>query len=181
MIVLCAALSLFQLHGRVARRLQVELAVVSGAAWALEIASRDVELAGADPLRAGVRGLASAGPAHVVLESDLDRDGAVNPASAETIRLAWNGASGGRLQRAVGHQAMPIAARVPPGGFRLRYFDAMGAEVSPAPAAAELDAPAVARVRRVLLELEVRESNGAEQSRVTLRRGAAVGARREEP
>jgi prepilin-type N-terminal cleavage/methylation domain-containing protein len=175
-VAIAAQVALFRLHGQVARRTQAELTATAGAAWALSIVVRDLELAGVDPLRSGVVALSQAGSDRLVVDQDHNGDGAIDASSAERVTISWSAQNGGRLLRALGRQSMNIATEVPAAGFRVRYFDATGAEL-PVPVAGELDAASAAAVRRVALELVVIERWGASQSRVTLRGAAALRAR----
>ena len=175
-VAVAAELALFRLHGQVARRTQAELTANAGAAWALSIVGRDLELAGTDPARAGVVALSQAGRDHLVLDQDYDGDGAIDASSAERVTISWSAQGGGRLLRALGRQSMNIATEVPAAGFLVRYFDAAGAEL-PVPPAGELDAASAAAVRRVALELVVIERWGVSRSRVTLRGSAALRTR----
>ncbi|HZR82085.1 MAG TPA: hypothetical protein VFD92_13395 [Candidatus Binatia bacterium] len=173
-LVLGAGLVLLRAHARFAREVQSSVAALSAAAWTLEVATRDVALAGADARRIGVAPLRTADAAHVDLESDLDGDGAINASSSERTSLAWSSGSGGRLLRRIGAQSMAVASPVGAGGFRLRYFDAAGVEIGGGGA---LDDAARARVRRVTIELAVRETPPRAGAEVRLRGAAALRAR----
>ena len=174
-VVVCAEVSIFAVHGRVARRVQSELAASSGAAWALAVLARDFELAGTDPLQSGVVALHHAGRDRVVIDADLDGDGVVDPSSAERVTLSWTASGGGRLLRALGNQSMNIALGVPSAGFRIRYFDDAGTELPLG--AGELDPADAARVRRVELELVLTETTPAAAATVDLRTAAALRSR----
>jgi prepilin-type N-terminal cleavage/methylation domain-containing protein len=173
-IVLGGAVSLLRVQGAAFRRAQAELAAVGSAWWALDVASRDVQLAGADPSRSGVAAIAGAAPDQVVLAADLDGDAAVDVASAEQVSLYRTAASGGRFIRRLGNQAMNIAEHVPEGGLGLRYFDALGVELGAggAPAAASLP-----QIARIALQVAVREPFAAEEIEVRLRGAGALRAR----
>jgi prepilin-type N-terminal cleavage/methylation domain-containing protein len=175
-LIVGAQIALFRLHGSAARRSQAELVASDGAAWALAVVARDLELAGADPRGTGVSPLVSARADRVVLDADLDGDGHVDTASAERTTVYWSSSSGGRLLRQLGNQSTAIAARVPSGGFRLRYFDASGNELAPA-AGGDLDPAALVQVRSMRLELTVAEAWGSREARVALRTAAAVRIR----
>ena len=150
------------------------LAARSGAAWALGVVLRDIALAGADPMLAGVVAVRSATPDRLELESDLDGDGAIDPSSAERLTLAYAASAEGRLMRWVGRQSMSVASPVPSNGFRLRYFAADGAEIGGGTAA--LDEADRLRVCRVVVELAVRETPEHTGAETRLRSAAAVRA-----
>lgn len=173
-LVVAAGVELLRVHVAVARRAQAALAATGGAAWALTVAARDVQVAGGDPRRAGVAAIAVADAGRAVLESDRDGDGAVNGASDERVVLAWSSSGGGRFVRWLGSQSMSIASLVRSGGLRLRYFDEAGVELVPA---AELTAAQRDRVRRLALELEVRDETGVVAARTRLRTAAALRLR----
>lgn len=174
-LVVGAGLELLRVHVEVARRLQARLASSGGAAWALLVASRDAQLAGADPAQAGIDVIAEAGPERLVLGADRDGSGAVDADSAERVVLARSTTSGGRFVRWLGAQSVAIAAQVRSGGLRLRYFDAAGAEI--VPVAGAIPAADRARVRLVALGLDVAERAGSLEARTTLRTAAALRVR----
>jgi len=177
-LVVGAGLELLRVHVGVARRLQARLASTGGAAWALTVAARDAQLAGGDPARAGIDAISSAGPERLVLGSDRDGSGAVDPDTAERVILARSTSSGGRFVRWLGAQSIGIAGQVRGGGLRLRYFDAAGAEILPV--AGEITPADRARVRLVTLALDVTEHAGTVEARSSLRTAAAVRTRLEE-
>jgi hypothetical protein len=173
-VVVClAAITLLGLHASVARALQAELAAASACAWSLEVALRDVQLAGNDPLASGVGALRSGSRESIEIEADLDADGAVEAASAERRALAWSAASGGRLLRRLGAQSVGIASPVAPGGFALRYRADDGTEIRTAGLLASAE---LARVRRVDVEIAVR-TGLVERPEVRLRSTAAIRSR----
>jgi hypothetical protein len=175
-LVLIATLSLFRMQAAFALRAQADLAASGGAAWALHAALRDLALAGADPLRVGIRGITQGRADRVVVERDGDADGRVDHSSSERVVLAWSPSRGGRFLRQVGSQSMAIAARVESQGLQLRYFDGQGGEL-----AAPLDDASLARVRRIALELEVEEREGPVESRARLRGAVALRLSGEAP
>lgn len=177
-LVLGAAIALLRHQGRALLFHQAATAAIGTAAWAAQIAARDVSLAGADPLRAGLPALVSAGPERLVVQADRNGDGSVDPWSAERITLAWSTASGGSLQRRLGRQSMVIASGVARGDLRFRYFGVDGAEILPG-ADAELAPQDLGRVRSVRLELGVRVQVGGSEPRtiVRVREGAALRVR----
>jgi Tfp pilus assembly protein PilW len=177
-LVLVGGIELLHVHARVARGLQVRLASLGGAAWALSVASRDVATAGGDPRRTGLAALATAEVGRVVLGADRDGDGGVDPATAERVTLAWSSSGGGRLVRWLGNQSVGIAATVRPSGLRFRYFAADGTELT-GPGGA-LDDATRARVRLVATDLEVTERSGTMAETTTLRAAAALRTRVEE-
>ncbi len=179
-LILGSGLALLRAQAAVARRLQAKLAALGAAGWALEIAARDLELAGADPQGIGVAAIVAAGHDRVDLASDHDGDGVLDASSAERIRLSWSSASGGRLLRRLGNQSMSIASPVPAAGLRLRYLDARGVDLAASPMA-ELDAAACASVRQVSLDLTVREPVGDAAESITLTTRAALRARAGRP
>jgi Tfp pilus assembly protein PilW len=170
-LVLVGGIELLHVHARVARGLQVRLASLGGAAWALSVASRDVATAGGDPRRTGLAALATAEVGRVVLGADRDGDGGVDPATAERVTLAC-------LVRWLGNQSVGIAATVRPSGLRFRYFAADGTELT-GPGGA-LDDATRARVRLVATDLEVTERSGTMAETTTLRAAAALRTRVEE-
>jgi prepilin-type N-terminal cleavage/methylation domain-containing protein len=97
---------------------------------ALDAVARDVRLAGYDPRRRGIAGIAAADPSSITLTADLDADGTIDRRSEERVAYRRSPSSGGLL-RVVGRQSMVMLPDVPPGGFHLRYFDARGAELDP--------------------------------------------------
>lgn len=175
-LVLGAAIALLHTHGAIARRGQVTIAVSGAAAWAGSIAARDVQLAGADPMRAGIAALVAAGPESVVLQSDRDGDGAIDPSSAERVALRWSAASGGLFVRALGGQSMALAGGVRRGDLRFRYFAADGAEIGSSATGAALGAEALAAVRRVVIELAVAERVAGREEWARVTAGAALRA-----
>lgn len=177
LLVLVAGLELLRVHVAVARRLQVRLGSLGGAAWALTVAGRDVATAGGDPRAAGIAALGVAATDRAVLNGDRDGDGAIDAASAERVTLAWSSTSGGRLVRWLGNQSIAIAATVPSGALRLRYFTADGTEL--AGAGGELDATDAGRVRLVATELAVTERSGSSTSTTALRCASALRTRLE--
>lgn len=177
-LVLVAGIELLRVHARVARLLQVRLASLGGAAWALSVTSRDVATAGGDPRRSGVDALGRAEVDRIVLGADRDGDGGVDPATAERVTLAWSSSGGGRLVRWLGNQSVGIAATVGSSGLRFRFFAADGTELT-GPGGV-LDDAARARVRLVASDLEVTEHSGAMSETTTLRGAAALRTRIEE-
>jgi hypothetical protein len=126
---------------------------LAAAAGAVDQIVRDVRLAGYDPDAAGFGGVADATSTSVVLEADLDGDGAVDASSEERVAYRLS-AAGDALQRVVGAQVLPLVSPLAPGGFRLRYFDAAGAELDPA------DPGAADAVRAVTVTLATRARGG---------------------
>jgi prepilin-type N-terminal cleavage/methylation domain-containing protein len=177
-LVVGAGVELLRVHVATARRLQTRLASTGGAAWALTVAARDVQTAGGDPTRAGVAALGTASNDRMILGSDRDASGAVEPDTAERVTLAWSSSGGGRLVRWLGNQSIGIAATVRTGGLIFRYFDAAGSELTGA--AGVLGDDERARVRRVALALEVRETSGTITATTVLRTAAALRTRLEE-
>jgi hypothetical protein len=131
----------------------------------------------------GVEGIAVAGPDRVVLQTDRDGDGVIDPSSSERVTLAWQAVSGsptGRLTRQLGGQSMPIAEGVAPGDFRLRYFAEDGAEIPAPPGAGGLAAADRASVRRVTIDLAVTAApaeRGGEEERIGVHDAATLRAR----
>lgn len=115
---------------------------------AIEALAFDVRRAGYDPARAGIAGVVDARADGLVITADLDGDGAVDPASEETVEYVWRPATR-RLSRIVGRQSMPLGDGVTACAFR--YLDAGGAGI-PVPAAG-LGAGDRARVRAVAVDL----------------------------
>jgi Tfp pilus assembly protein PilW len=177
LLVIAAGIELLRFHVAVARTLQVRLAAVGGAAWALTVASRDVATAGGDPRRTGIEALGTAVTDRVIVSADRDADGAVDPATAERVTLAWSSTSGGRMVRWLGTQSIAIAAAVRSSGLRFRYFAADGTEITGV--GGVLGASDRERVRLVRSSLEVEERSGTIAATTTLRGAAAVRTRLE--
>jgi Tfp pilus assembly protein PilW len=175
LLVLAAGIELLRLHVAVARTLQVRLASLGGAAWALTVATRDVATAGGDPRRAGVAAFATAATDRVIVEADRDADGSVDPATAERVTLAWSPTSGGRMVRWLGNQSIAIAATVRSSDLRFLYFAADGTEIPGT--GGVLDATDRARVRLVRSALAVEERSGTIAATTALRGAAAVRTR----
>jgi Tfp pilus assembly protein PilW len=108
----------------------------------------DARRAGWDPAAAGVAPVTDAQAARVAFAADLDGDGAVDPASEETVGYVC-APGAGRLSRVVGRQSLPLADGVTACAFR--YLDAAGAPVAMPPGG--LDAASRAAVRAVALDL----------------------------
>ncbi len=172
-LVAIAALSLLATHGRIARKAQAALERVDEAAWAMAVLSRDIELAGADPARAGVSALVAARPGGLVLASDRDGDGRIDRTSRE--RLAIEEGGDGRLIRSVGRQRMALLAGLR--AVRFRFFAASGEEIRGAGPGGALEAAALASVGRVEFEIAAGDAFGRE---VRLH-GCAAIRRRLEP
>jgi type II secretory pathway pseudopilin PulG len=94
-------------------------------------------------------------------------DGSADPDSDERIGFFLNAARG-LINQTIGRQTVPLTldSSVPPGGFRLRYFDACEREMAP-PAGAGLDPAERAEVRRIAVELEIRDASGGRVSAAT--------------
>jgi len=173
-LVTClAAISLLALHASIARSLQSELAAGSACAWALEVALRDVQLAGNDPRGVGVVALRAGSADSLELDADLDGDGSVDTSSAERRALSWGASSGGRVLRRLGAQSIGIASPVATGGFALRHRAADGSEIG---AGRALAAAELGRVRRVDVEIAVR-TGLVGRPEVRLRSTAAIRSR----
>ncbi|MFM8409795.1 MAG: hypothetical protein ACKOCT_05910, partial [Alphaproteobacteria bacterium] len=170
LVVCLAALALLGLHASIARALQGELAAGSASAWALEVALRDVQLAGNDPAGAGIGALRAGTPESIELDADLDGDGSVDASSAERRALSWGASSGGRVLRRLGAQSVGIASPVAAGGFALRYRAADGSEVA---SGRSLSSAELGRVKRVDVEVAVR-TGVADRPEVRLRSSAAI-------
>jgi type II secretory pathway pseudopilin PulG len=119
---------------------------------ALERLAHDVRGAGHGGGPGAFPAIAVAEPSRIVLQSDLDGDGAIASAGEA---IAWHLASGGVLRRDAGGGAQPVVNGVR--SFTLTYLDAGGA-VTAVPAAiravrieltAEPTRPASAGARRV--------------------------------
>lgn len=173
MLVGAAAIALLHAQAAVARSVQAELAAVSAASWALDVALRDVALAGADPMRAGIPGLRSAGDDAIEIDADLDGSGSIDGASAERRGLSWSSGSGGRILRRLGNQSTALAAPVTTGGFRVRLRDADGATVG----SGVLDAAALSRARQAELEVAVSGAPERPEMQVRLVSRAALRSR----
>ena len=120
-------------------------------AGAIDQIVRDVRLAGYDPRERGLAGVVAAAPASLVLQADLDGDGAIDSSSEERVTYRPSAATASLL-RIVGTQTMPLLSDLAPGGFRLRYFDASGSELDPT-------TPAMAdAIRAVTVDLQTRPS-----------------------
>jgi len=114
----------------------------------------DVRRAGFDPATIGVEAIVGASSEELTLDADLDADGAVDERSVERVR--WSCRRAARdLQRAVGHQSMPLVRELDGCGFT--YLDAGGGELG---AGGPLDAAARRAVRVVVLELALASPAG---------------------
>lgn len=167
------AVALLRVQVAVARAVQSEIGAVSAASWALDVALRDVELAGADPLRTGLPGLRAASDGAIEIEADLDGDGAVDAGSAERRSIYWSAGSGGRVLRRLGGQSTALAAPVPSSGLRIRLLDGDGTALGPG----ALDPAELARARRVELEVAVAGTTGRPLPEVRLSSVGAIRAR----
>lgn len=176
-VVLASAVALLRQQGRTALVSQAAVAAIGTAAWAAQIAARDVALAGADPMRVGLAPLVEARPDRLVLQSDRNGDGSIDPASAERVTLAWSPAGGGSFVRALGRQSMAIASGVGRDDLRFRYFREDGSEIGSAGGSlAPEDLP---RARRVVIELGVAGNAAGEKPvRAEVHEGAMLRARR---
>lgn len=171
-VVAAGAISLLAAQGRLARRTQAALERIDEARWALAVMTRDIELAGADPSRAGVGGVVAARAERVVLASDRDGDGQIDAASRERIEIAPSAGGGSRLIRAVGRQRMALLSGLR--RVRFRFFGASGEEIRGGGAGGGLGAGALGSVRWIELDLEARDALGRV---VRLRGGAAIRRR----
>lgn len=126
------------------------------AAMAVEAFTLDVRRAGFDPRAAGAAPLAEATTARLVLDADLDGDGAIDSASEEHTTLACDVPSG-RISRIVGSQSLPLANGVVACDFS--YADRSGAAI--AVPVAGLDATMRRRVGRATLAVAVRPPGSA--------------------
>jgi Tfp pilus assembly protein PilW len=107
------------------RRAAAHAAATDEALGALEHLTRDLRVAGYDPLGRGVGGLVNAAADRVTITADLDGDGRIDARSAEHV--AYQRARGsGDLLRVVGRQALPILSALAPDGLTLTYRDAEG-------------------------------------------------------
>ena len=108
----------------------------------------DVRRAGYDEAAAGIAGLGDAHADRLVLQADLDGNGAVDVNSAEHVGWVCNTAAR-RLSRIVGAQSLPLAGNVARCAFA--YFD--GGLTQLAVPVGGLDAATRARVAVVALDL----------------------------
>lgn len=122
---------------------------------ALERMAKELRSAGYDPKSAGFEAIAIAEPARVVLQTDLDDDGVIDPTSERVTFLLRPGET--ILRRDAGGGAQPIVNGVK--RFALSYFDARGAPTT--------DPAAVALIG---VEIEI----GLAGPSVTMRTQAAV-------
>jgi hypothetical protein len=173
-IVLGAVIALLHTHGVLARRSQEALGAAGAAAWAEAIAVRDVQLAGADPMRVGIAPLVAADAGRLVLQSDANGDGEIDPSSAERVTLRWSASSGGLFVRALGGQSMALADGVRAGGLRFRYFTADGTEIGPPAEGVALGQDELDRICRVVIELVVTPPSTRGEERVGLVAGAGL-------
>ena len=177
-LALGAAIALLQAHGAIARRSQAAIETAGAAGWAQSITARDLELAGADPMRVGIAALLHGASDRVVLQMDRNGDGAIDEASAERVTLSWGPSpgGGGRLVRSLGGQSMAIADGIPPGGLRFRYFDAEGSELVPR-GTASLGARELEAVCHIALELTFVARFAGREERFHIVSGAALRSR----
>ncbi len=176
--VVAAAVQLLRTHADVALRTQAALGASSGAAWALRVALEDVKRAGADPAGRDLEAVAAAGSTWIATLRDLDGDGRIDDRSAESVGVAWSERGTGSVARRVGAQSMAIVSRVPRGGLRLRYYDADGRELA---IGGGLDRVARRRIRRVEMEVDVRQTVGTIEGRASYAGGASVRVREGRP
>ncbi len=176
--IVLAAVQMLKTHALLALQVQADLGASGGAAWALRAALRDVKRAGADPLQRNIAALAEAGPDRLTTLRDVDADGVVDSRSEETVGLSWSDAQGGSVLRRVGEQSMAIVSQVLRGGLRLRYYDAAGREILSPGGLGEADRR---RVRRVEVDVEVREAVGTVSGRASLSSAASVRVREGQP
>jgi hypothetical protein len=176
-LALGAAIALLQVHGAIARRSQAAIETAGAGGWAQSITARDLELAGADPMRVGIAALLHGASDRIVLQMDRNGDGAIDEASAERVTLSWGPSpGGGRLVRSLGGQPMAIADGIPPGGLRFRYFDAEGSELLPR-GTASLGARELEAVCRIALELTFVTRIAGREERFHIVSGAALRSR----
>jgi len=142
----------------IARRAAADEAVV----LVSEALRFDVRRAGFDPAAIGVEAVVDASPDGLTLDADLDADGAVDERSVERVRWACRG-SARDLQRAVGHQAMPLVSGLEHCAFV--YLDAGGDELGDG---RPLDAAARRAVRIVVLELSLASPAGPRPHHVSV-------------
>ena len=122
---------------------------------ALERMARELRSAGYDPKSAGFEAIVIAEPARIVLQTDLDDDGGIDPTSERVTFLLRPGET--TLRREAGGGAQPVVNGVR--RFALSYFDARGAPTTD-PAAVAL----------IAIEIEI----GLEGPSITMRTQAAV-------
>lgn len=176
--VVAAAVQLLRTHAHVALRTQAALGASSGAAWALRVALEDVKRAGADPAERDLEAVAGAASTWIATLRDLDGDGRIDDRSAESVGVAWSESGAGSVARRVGAQSMAIVSRVPRGGLRLRYYDADGRELA---IGGGLGREARGRIRRVEMEVDVRQTVGTIEGRASYAGGASVRVREGRP
>jgi Tfp pilus assembly protein PilW len=116
----------------------------------LDLLVRDVRMAGFSAIGAPLVGLRVAGPDRIEVASDLNGDGDL---ADENELMAYSyDATNRQLMRATGGTSpQPVARNV--SGIQFAFFDAAGAELTPA--AAGLSAAQCDRVRRVDVQLSV--------------------------
>jgi type II secretory pathway component PulJ len=135
----------------------------------VDLFAREVRRAGMDPAcTKAFDALLDATASQARFQADLNANGVLDAASEDlTYRLV----DGARLERVAGADTDVLLDGVSLSGSRLRYFDATGAELVPAPA---LDAAQRATVRRVRLELAVADAAANPQRRQPLIARAAT-------
>jgi Tfp pilus assembly protein PilW len=151
LMVVLAAVSASAAVLRLVTRTAIRLEADDLVHQAIEAFVFDVRRAGWDPRAAGVEAIAEATPSRLVLQADLDGDGAVDAGSEETTAWACD-LAGRRLSRILGAQSLPLASDVV--ACTLGYADDAGTGLS-VPASG-LDATARRRVRLVTLDVSLR-------------------------
>jgi type II secretory pathway pseudopilin PulG len=130
----------------------------------LDAMARDLRQAGFDNRGSAIAPIAVANPIALTLQHDGDGDGTVNSRSDELIRYVFRPATG-TLNRIVGRQSMPLATNLSAHRFRLSYFDAGGIALDAG--GADLDATALAAIRRVRIAVLITDASGKPLSSAT--------------
>lgn len=126
----------------------------------VDLFARETRRAGADPMcTKAVTPVVSASATEFRMQTDLNGNGAVD-ASTEDITYRFVN-SMTTVERNTGSSAEALLSGADLTGSRFRYFDGTGAELVPSPS---LTASQRAAVRRVRIELAVREAGVGSQS-----------------
>jgi Tfp pilus assembly protein PilW len=150
---------------------------------AMDFVTREIRRAAYDPqgtalVTTGQRGLSVAEASRLLLESDGNGSGAIEPGavdpSAESVLYAYD-AGTGEITRTVAGSTQSLVKHVPADGFQLTYFDQAGNSLALAGTPGALSASDRDRVAYVRLKLRVRSSRSTSQAIVE--EGARVAVR----
>jgi Tfp pilus assembly protein PilW len=155
LLVLCAVSAALAGGARALVRGGARAEASDTAALATEAFLFDVRRAGHDPAAVNVTAVTLARTDRMVIESDLDGSGGVDPSSAERVTWICN-ASTQKLSRVLGAQSLPLADGAV--GCAFSYLDGTGTAL--VPPSTGLDASDRARIALVILDLRLRPRGG---------------------